>query len=140
MKSDVEVRQDIFAIVNASEIKSAITGQVRYIPRKAGSKLEDCIISVLDSDAAQIQDCIVNVDIYVPNIPSDGESVENINRTGPLAKICETVFKDIYGDGFRVYLEKQRILPVNGKDEYVINNRLRYKFNNEKLCQTQQKF
>ena len=131
MKNDVEVRQDVFTIVVGSEIKEAIGGEVRYIPRKAGSKAEDCIISVLDSDNAQIQDCIVNVNVYVPNITSGGESVENISRTKPLAKICETALKSRFGDGFHLYLEKQRILPVNGKDEYVINNRIRYKFNNE---------
>ena len=128
MKNDVEVRQDVFAIVVGSEIKEAIGGEVRYIPRKAGSKAEDCIISVLDSDNAH---CIVNVNVYVPNITSGGESVENISRTKPLAKICETALKSRFGDGFHLYLEKQRILPVNGKDEYVINNRIRYKFNNE---------
>ena len=131
MKNDVEVRQDVFAVVVQSEIKDAIGGEVRYIPRKAGSKAEDCIISVLDSDNAQIQDCIVNVNIYVPNITSDGESVENISRTKPLAKICENALKSKFGDDFHLFLEKQRILPVNGKDEYVINNRIRYKFNNE---------
>lgn len=131
MKNDVEVRQDVFAVVVQSEIKDAIGGEVRYIPRKAGSKAEDCIISVLDSDNAQIQDCIVNVNIYVPNITSDGESVENISRTKQLSKICENALKSKFGDGFHLFLEKQRILPVNGKDEYVINNRIRYKFNNE---------
>ena len=131
MKNDVEVRQDVFAVVVQSEIKDTIDGEVRYIPRKAGSKAEDCIISVLDSDNAQIQDCIVNVNIYVPNITSGGESVENINRTKLLATICENALKSKFGDGFHLFLEKQRILPVNGKDEYVINNRIRYKFNNE---------
>ena len=38
MKNDVEVRQDVFAVVVQSEIKDAIGGEVRYIPRKAGSK------------------------------------------------------------------------------------------------------
>lgn len=131
MKSEVEVRQDVFAIVVASEIKEAIGGEVRYVPRKTSSKAEDCIISVLDSDNGQIQDCILNVNVYVPNIFSGGESVENISRTKTLAKICENTLKSRFGDGFRIYLEKQRIMPVNGKDEYVINNRIRYKFNNE---------
>lgn len=131
MKTDVEIRQDVFAIVNGSAIAEAINGEVRYTPRKAGSKSEDCIISVLDGDCAQIQDSIVNVNVYVQNINSGGESVEDISRTKVLAKVCETVLKHVYGDGFRIYLEKQRIMAVNGKDEHVINNRIRYKFNNE---------
>ncbi len=131
MKNDVEVRQDVFAIIKASPIANAIGGSLRYIPRAVNSKAEDCIISILESDNKQIQDCIVNVNVYVQNITSGGESVENIPRTGELAKICETALKSEFGDGFRIFLEKQRIMPVNGKDEYVINNRVRYKFNNE---------
>ena len=131
MKTDVEIRQDIRAIVADSEIASSISGSVRIIPRATGSKLEDCVISVLDGDNAQIQDAIVNVNVYVPNIMSGGDSVEDVSRTKPLAKICETVLDRGSGDGFRFYLEKQRILPVNGKDEHVINNRIRYKYNNE---------
>ena len=131
MKTDVEVRQDVFAVVKSSPIATAISGSLRYIPRATGSKAEDCIISVLESDAKQIQDCIVNVNIYVPNITSGGESVENVTRTGALAKICETALKSKHGDGFWLFLEKQRIMAVNGKDEYVVNNRIRYKFNNE---------
>lgn len=131
MKTDVEVRQDVYAVVVASAINTEINGEVRIIPRATGSKAEDCIISVLDSDNKQIQDCIVNVNIYVPNIKSGGESVENVPRTKAIAKVCETSLKSEHGDGFWIFLEKQRILPVNGKDEYVVNNRIRYKFNNE---------
>lgn len=131
MKTDVEVRQDIYAIIKDSDLEKAINGELRYIPRAKNSKGEDCIISVLDGDNAQIQDCIVNVNVYVPNITSGGESVENIIRTKELSKICESVLSSRFGRYFRIYLEKQRIVPVNGKDEHVINNRVRYKFNNE---------
>ena len=131
MKTDVEIRQDIRAIVADSGIASSISGSVRIIPRATGSKQEDCIISVLDGDNGQIQDAIVNVNVYVPNITSGGDSVEDVSRTKPLAKICETVLDRGSGDGFRFHLEKQRILPVNGRDEHVINNRIRYKYNNE---------
>ena len=131
MKTDVEIRQDIRAIVADSGIASSISGSVRIIPRATGSKLEDCVISVLDGDNGQIQDAIVNVNVYVPNITSGGDSVENVSRTKPLAKTCEAVLDRGSGEGFRFHLEKQRILPVNGKDEHVINNRIRYKYNNE---------
>ena len=131
MKTSVEIRQDVYAIVVASAIKTEISGSVRIIPRADGSKTEDCIISVLESDNAQIQDSIVNVNVYVPNIPNGGQSVENIPRTKAIAKTCETALKSIHGEGFWLFLDKQRISPVQGKDEYVVNNQLRYKFNNE---------
>ena len=132
MKSDVEVRQDVFSVLKAAGINEIIGGSLRYIPRAEKSKAEDCVISVLDSNNAQIQDCIVNVNVYVQNISSGGESVENVTRTKQLAGIFETLFKnDIHTDDFSMFLEKQRILPVVGKDEHVINNRINYKSINE---------
>lgn len=127
MKTDVEVRQDIYKYIVASDIKTTITGSVGYQGRDDGAKTEDCIISILDNVNGQIQDCDVNVNIYVQNIKSGGRSVENVSRTKVLAKLAETVLNRGYGDSFRFELRKQRILPVQGKDEYVINNKLRYK-------------
>ena len=90
MKNDVEVRQDVFAVVVQSEIKDAIGGEVRYIPRKAGSKAEDCIISVLDSDNAQIQDCIVNVNITFPAERHSHRSLATKNNPDPVLSELES--------------------------------------------------
>ena len=129
MKTDVEVRQDIYRYIMASALhgENGVTGTIGYQGRDDGSKTEDCIISILDNVNGQIQDCDVNVNIYVQNINSGGRSVENISRTKPLAKLSEDVLKKGHGDTFRFELRKQRILAVQGKDEYVINNKLRYK-------------
>ena len=135
MKTDEELKKDMYHIVVASEIKKTISGEVSYVGRKAGSNSEDCIISVLESLNGQIQDCKLNVNVYVPDITSGGRKVENVSRISTLADICKNAFGDgkrhIFGNGFYVYLEKQRVLSVDGKDEHVINNVLRYKFNNE---------
>lgn len=132
MKTDAEVRQDVFSVLKAVGVNSLIRGQLRYIPRSDKSKTEDCIISVLDSNNAQIQECIVNVNVYVQNITSGGESVENIPRTKELSIAFGNFLKDdIHTGDFSLHLEKQRILPVVGKDEHVINNRINYKTINE---------
>ena len=135
MKNDAEVRQDIYAIVVSSPIKDAISGEVRIIPRAKGSNAEDCIISVQGNLDGQIQNCIVYVNVYVQNINNRGESVENVARTSMLAKLCEDTLQSGYGNGFRYYIESQRISAVNGKDEHVIVNKLHYKFNNEEKWQ-----
>ena len=129
MKTDVEVRQDIYKYIMASELhgRNGVTGTIGYQGRADGAKTEDCIISILDNVNGQIQDCDVNVNIYVQNINSGGRSVENVSRTKALSKLAETVLNSGYGDSFRFELRKQRILQVQGKDEYVINNKLRYK-------------
>lgn len=131
MKNDIEIMEDFFAIVNNSPIKDLISGSVKMTPRATKSKVEDCIISVLDSDNAQIQKSIVNINVYVPNITSGGESVGNLKRISLLSRACWSVLKSGFGNGFMYKLEKQRSLPVSGKDEHVINNRIRYKYLNE---------
>lgn len=136
MKTDIDICKDIFHIVMGSPIKApitGITGNVTYTGRETDK--EDCVISVLDSMNGQIQDSKVNVNIYVHDITSNGLIKSNIPRISELSNICKDVFGDgkrsVFGDGFRVTLEKQRVLPVNGKNEHVINNTIRYKFNNE---------
>lgn len=135
MKTDIDICIDVYRLVNKSAIKDAINGEVSYLHRKDGSTKEDCIISVLESQVYQIQDSKINVNVYVPDQDSNGRKEMAVARVKALANICKGVFGDgkrsVFGDGFKITLEKQRILSVNGKDEHVINNTLRYKFNNE---------
>lgn len=133
MKTDIDIRKDIYHIVMGSAIKATITGEVSYYGRKTDK--EDCVISVLTSLNGQIQDCKVNVNVYVQNMTSGSKLIENVPRADELCNVCKEVFGDgkrsVFGDGFKIFLEKQLVLPVNGRDEHVINNTLRYKFNNE---------
>ncbi len=135
MKTDIDICKDIYRIVSKSAIKSAINGTVSYVGRAEGSTAEDCIISVLESQVYQIQDSKVNVNVYVPDIASGGRKVRDVERISTLSGVCGDVFgngrRSVFGDGFRITLENQRVLSVEGKDEHVINNSLRYKFNNE---------
>ena len=124
MRTDIEIRQDIYKFVCASAIKEAITGKVSYTDDHDDG--EDCMISVPDNENAQIQDVFVYVRVYVPNINSNGKSVENVSRTGTLAKLCSQVLESGFGHTFRFTLDKQITKPVNGKDEHCISNRLRY--------------
>lgn len=134
MKDDVDIRQDIYLFLMDSAIKEAIEGEISYTGR-GDANTEDCIISVLDNEFGQIQDAYVNVNIYVQNISSDGKPVENVPRLKELAALSKAVLGtsiDARNFGtFRFYIEKQRILAVNGKDEFVINNKVKYKQSND---------
>lgn len=132
MKTDIDIQQELYHYIKASDIKDAIGGEIRYVPRSKLATTEDCVISVLDNLNGQIQDAIVNVNIYVANISNRGGSVANIPRLQTLAELCSTVLEDVYIDTYWFRLSKQRILPVEGKDEYVINNKLMYKNSNDK--------
>ncbi len=135
MKSDIDIKQDMYLYLMASDIKDAIGGEISYTGRDGKAATEDCIISVLDNEYGQIQDAYVNVNIYVQNINSDGRSVENVPRLKELCSLCERVLGTPMSSRFvgslRFYIEKQLILPVNGKNEHVINNKVRYKQSND---------
>lgn len=135
MRTVSEVKTDIWRIVSASPVGEAIDGEVLRGKRRDDSCREDCVISVVDGDTGQIQTNIVNVNIYVRDIMSDGEMVEDERRTAPLQRLCAEAFGDKarprYGDGIIYWTEAQRVLPVDGKDEHVINNRIHYQYNNE---------
>lgn len=133
MKTDIDICMDVYKIVDRSNIKDIITGNISYTGRETDK--EDCIISVLENMTGQIQDCKINVNIYVQDITHCGNLIVNAKRVQMLSNISKEVFGDgktsVFGDGFKITLEKQRVLAVNGRDEHVINNTLRYKFNNE---------
>lgn len=124
MKTPKEICKDIYKFVCATEIKDAITGKVSYTGRKTDK--EDCCIELQDNDCDQVQTAFVYVRIYVPNMTSGGKSVENVPRTEPLEKLCATLLERGHGDTFRFELKQQLTLPVQGKDEFVITNKIEY--------------
>lgn len=138
MKTKTEILQDVYKIVKASAISGAITGKVSYNDDRADdATTEDCMISLLTNQVHQIQDVTVNVNVYFEDIESGGRMVLDSRRSKELERICV----DTFGDGkkgvtdegrqFRISLKEQNVLAVEGKDEHVINNKLRYQFNNE---------
>ena len=124
MKTDIEIRQDIYKVVCNSDIKTTITGEVSYTGRSTDT--EDCIISLQDNDNEQIQEAFVYVNVYVKNITSGGVSKEDVKRTKTLAKLCSEVLDHGVGESFKFHLAKQRVIAVNGKDEFCISNKLSY--------------
>lgn len=125
MKTDVEIRQEIYRFVKESLIGATISGKVSYVNDHVDG--EDCMISVPDNENGQFQEVFVYVRVYVPNINSNGISVENIPRIKELEQLCQEVLK--YGsDGDNMFeLKTQTSKPVNGKNEHCISNKLFYK-------------
>lgn len=126
MKTDADIRLDLYHILKASPLSTAITGSIGYQGRDQGAKSEDCIISILTNENGEKQEAFVNVNIYVPNITASGRSVEDVRRTAFLATMAAEVLSGRVMDTFRFQLVSQRILPVNGMDQYVIHHKVRY--------------
>lgn len=131
MKSDIEIKDDVYKVIEGSVLEKAITGKLSKTKRPAGSDKEDIVISMLDNGKGQIQEAFVNVNIYVPDDFRSGQAEENSDRLRQLCKLAAELLEVQRGEDYRFTLDKQRVMEVSGKNEHFINNKLLFKQVNE---------
>lgn len=131
MKSDIEIKDDIYQIIKGSALEKAVTGKLKKTTRPANSNKEDIVISILENGSGQVQEAFVNVNIYVSDDVRDGQAEENSSRLRQLCKLATELLEVQRGEDYRFTLDKQRVMEVNGKNEHFINNKLLYKQVNE---------
>lgn len=131
MKTDIDIKDEIFMLIKGSSLAYEVTGKLSKTVRPNGSDYEDIVISVLANQNAQIQEAIVNVNIYVKDVMRNNQPEENVPRLRKLSNLAKRLLSVGRGEGFRFILDSQRIMEVNGKNEHLINNRLLYRQCNE---------
>jgi hypothetical protein len=131
MKSDIEIKDDIYQIIKGSALEKAVTGKLKKTRRPANSNKEDIVISILENGSGQVQEAFVNVNIYVSDDVRDGQAEENSSRLRQLCKLATELLEVQRREDYRFTLDKQRVMEVNGKNEHFINNKLLYKQVNE---------
>lgn len=124
MKSDIEIKDDIYQIIKGSTLEKAVTGKLKKTRRPANSNKEDIVISILENGSGQVQEAFVNVNIYVSDDVRDGQAEENSSRLRQLCKLATELLEVQRGEDYRFTLDKQRVMEVNGKNEHFINNKL----------------
>lgn len=132
MKSDIDIKTDIYRYIQGSPLAEEVTGVVRKTgKRPKGSRNEDIIISMLANTNGQIQTATVNVNIYVAAEIVDGQAEEQSLRLRVLCELASGLFEVFQGDDYRARLLEQRVLEIADADEYIINNKIEYKQVNE---------
>lgn len=132
MKSDLEIKTDVFRYISGSTLHNSVSGVLRKTgKRPKGSRKEDIIISVLSNVNGQVQTATVNVNIYVPAIIVDGQAEEDTGRLQELCRLAGDLFEVFRGSDYRATLLQQRVYEIQGADEYYINNKIEYKQVNE---------
>ena len=137
ISTDNDIKDLVYMLLQNSQLKAEVTGQILKVSRNPASTNEDVVISVLANDnPRQIQSAYVNVNIYVMDIyfQQGGEKykVENTARTKELSRIFADMFeKAIIGEAYRLTLDRQRVIAVEGANEHCVNNRLLYQCVNE---------
>lgn len=138
MKTDIDIKDDIWRVIKKSPLFKEVTGELKKTSvRPKESRKEDIVISVLANNIRQKQMAYVNVNIYVADNYVDGQSEENSERLRRLCNMAFSVFENVRGVDFRLSLTDpnfdcgQRVIESEGTSEHVINNKILYQIINE---------
>lgn len=133
MKSDIDIKDDIYRLIQKSDLKKAITGSVSKTKRPKDSKLEDVVVSVLANHTAQKQEAFVVVNVYVKDDNVNGQDEECSQRLRTLCQLCFSLFERVIGQDYRLSLSEdagQKVIETENA-EHVISNKLLYQTINE---------
>ena len=128
MKTDIDIKDDIYQYIKGSELYNAVSGKVDKTNRPTNSTKEDIIISIEENMNDGIQSALVSVNIYVADLLRDNQYIENTIRLRELCTLAKELLEVGHVDDARFYLQSQRVNEVNGSDnEHYIENKLIYK-------------
>lgn len=130
MKTDEDIKQDVWEYILSTELAEEVTGVIKRDRRPADSTKEDVIVSILSNENGQNQKATVNVNIYVKDKPAGREKDPDHDRLKVLSTLSYQTFNVFHGYSYRARLLSQRVTAV-GEDEHVITNKIEYKQNNE---------
>lgn len=135
MKSDIDIKDDVYNVIEASALKAAITGSVckrkRPFYATGSPTKEDVCIAVLANNTSQMQEAFVNVNIYVQDDNVKGQNEEKTKRLRDLCQLSFEVFKSVHGEDFRLSMSEQRVIECEGTGEHIINNKVLYQTIND---------
>ncbi len=134
--SEIEIKEAFYTLLEASELSEMISGSVYRDRRPLNSRVEDVVISVLATGAGQIQQFMLNVNVYVPDVKREKEFIYNEERVKSLMRKGLEVLERgvmVYSSadtggrefGLRYTLESQKLYEVNGADFHAINHKIR---------------
>ncbi len=127
MKTDTEIRDDVYALVKKSQIMDAVNGKLCARLRPLNSTAEDVVVSVSANTPGDPQRAFVNVDIYVKDVKVDGRNEEDTARVRELSRVAYDALQSNTMPGFYATLEEQRVYTVDATGEHLIQNKLRYR-------------
>jgi hypothetical protein len=131
IKSEGRIVTEIYRHIVTTSLAAAITGKVhKSTDREPNSVSEDIVIKALANSPKQVQQTIVNVNIYVPDNLDDGQYVKNGARCDQLEEIACNDLEVFWIGPARVHLEEQHTYKVEDARCHVINCRMIYQIEN----------
>lgn len=134
MKTGHDIQDEIYGLLKHSALENAVSGEVYkngYRPRD--SRLEDIVVTFTQSTAGQIQEGIVTVNVYVPDIDpyNNGVWVEDGARTAELEHSVLRWFERIDRSSTDLRLEAERppfTMEDSGARQHFVTLRIRFMY------------
>jgi hypothetical protein len=133
-KTASEIEADVYALIKASKLVITSTGNtpISGLVYKEGMRplnalTEDISVSFLTGLDGQVQDFIVNVNIFVKDIDNgSGVFVKNITRIKALEKLAQVVL-DAWSSTEYTLKDSDVIQAYKAENQHFINVRLKLK-------------
>lgn len=129
IKTASEIESDIYKLVMASPLKNAITGEI--CPdgtRLLDSYDEDAVIGFLAGIGNQVQEGVVNINIYVTDIDGGGTKVKNGARCNELEKVIRDVVENLPTEEYDFSLGQTiKTFKAEGVGQHYVNARLQFR-------------
>lgn len=100
MKTTADAINEVWQWLNASSLKTQITGRIYKVRRPiVNSDLEDVVVNAVVIDNSDLQKGFINVNIHAPNLKvrvSDGydDSLPDLKRLTELAGLAKEILRD----------------------------------------------
>jgi hypothetical protein len=129
-KAEATIEKDLFRFIKASNLAKMVSGEVyRRGLRPEGSDKEDIIVKHLSGTEGQIQQGILIVNIYVPDITLSGDTrkVENTARVEAIEKAAIEFVESCETSEYLYELDQSpRSIEVEGISQHAVTVRIHY--------------
>ena len=131
IKSEGKIVTEIYKHIITTQLAAMISGKVlKSIDRDPNSVKEDIVIKALANSPKQVQEAVVNVNLYVPDNLDEGQYVKNGERCDQLEEQAVKDLEVFWVGPARIHLEEQHTYKVEDARCHVINCRMIYKIEN----------
>jgi hypothetical protein len=134
MKTTLDLVDVVYNELKSGPLKSAINGGVYKYTRPLNSSLEDVVINSLPVTNQQLQQAIVNVNVFVPNadisLGGSQQKMADHVRLKALGALAVDELKDGISGDYTWDVQQQTVIQDDESDSYYINIRLQFYVSN----------
>lgn len=137
MRNGLQIVDDVYKVLAASDVATAITGKIYKKTLPTGATTENIVINCLAANNEQLEQAIVNVNIHVPNITIHANATQSDQpdhkRFKELSVMVEALLDEYWNndENFSLHVIQPGILMEDeSTGGHYTNIRLEYYFEN----------